>query len=114
MGQTNVWMDWFKLHHDDDLQNEIHRRFNAHLHFPFNYVTRGGGEFTINTTKRCLFRLIELQPVECLFRLLVKSSFFLHTSSAREPSVVFETALLLCRYSRSSISSSQILAAAFF
>ena len=43
MGLTNVWMDWFKLHHDDDLQNEIHRRFNAHLHFPFNYVTRGGG-----------------------------------------------------------------------
>ena len=67
----------------------------------------GGGGFTINTTKRCLFRLIELQPVECLFRLLVESSFFLHTSSAREPSVVFETALLLCRYSRCSISSSQ-------
>ena len=65
-GWYNVWMDWFKLH--DDLQNEIHRRFNAHLHFPFNYVTRGGGgEFTINTTKRSLFRLIELQPVECLF-----------------------------------------------
>ena len=41
MGRTNVWMDWFKLH--DDLQNEIHRRFNAHLHFPFNYVTRGAG-----------------------------------------------------------------------
>ena len=40
-GWYNVWMDWFKLH--DDLQNEIHRRFNAHLHFPFNYVTRGGG-----------------------------------------------------------------------
>ena len=31
MGQTNVWMDWFKLH--DDLQNEIH--------FPFKYVTQG-------------------------------------------------------------------------
>ena len=26
----------------DDLQNKIHRRFNAHLHFPFNYDTRGG------------------------------------------------------------------------
>ena len=86
-------MDWFKLH--DDLQNEIHRRFNAHLHFPFNYVTRGrrGGEFAMNTRKRCLFRLIELQPVECLFWLLVESSFFLHTPSARKPSVVFETAL---------------------
>ena len=112
-GTMNVWIDWFKLY--DDLQNEIHRRFNAQLHFPFSYVTRGrGGEFTINTTKRCLFRLIELQPVECLFRLLVKSSFFLHTSSAREPSVVFETALLLCRYSRCSISSSQIFGGGFF
>ena len=39
MGQTNVWMDWFKLH--DDQQNEISRRFNAHLHFPFKYVTQG-------------------------------------------------------------------------
>ena len=67
-GWYNVWMDWFKLH--DDLQNEIHRRFNAHLHFPFNYVARGEGggevELTINT-KHYLFRLIELQPVECLF-----------------------------------------------
>ena len=36
MGQTNVWMDLFKLR--DDLQNEIYRRFNAHLHFPFNYI----------------------------------------------------------------------------
>ena len=27
-----VWMEWFKLL--GDLQNEIHRRFNAHLHFP--------------------------------------------------------------------------------
>ena len=74
----------------------------------------GGGEFTIHTTKRCLFRLIELQPVECLFRLLVESSFFLHTPSARESSVVFETALLLCRYSRSSISSTQILGGGLF
>ena len=39
MGQTNVWMDLFNLH--DDLQNEIYRRFNAHLHFPFNYITWG-------------------------------------------------------------------------
>ena len=37
MGQTNVWMDLFKLH--DDLQNEIYRRFNARVHFPFNYIT---------------------------------------------------------------------------
>ena len=70
-GWYNVWMDWFKLH--DDLQNEIHRRFNAHLHFPFSYVMLGG-----------------------------------------EPSVEFETALLLCRYSRSSISSSQILGSGLF
>ena len=79
-GWYNVWMDWFKLH--DDLQNKIHRRFNAHLHFPFSYVTRGGGgEFTINTTKRSLFRLIELQPVECLFDRWWKvllSSYALH------------------------------------
>ena len=27
----------------------------------------GGGEFTINTAKCCLLRLIELQPGECLF-----------------------------------------------
>ena len=58
---------------------------------------REGGKFTINTTKRCLFRLIKLQLVECLFRLLVESSFFLHTPSTQEPSVVFETAPLLCR-----------------
>ena len=112
-GWYNVWMDsGFKLH--DDLQNVIHRRFNAHLHFCFNYNTREGGKFTINTTKRCLFRLIELQPVECLFRLWVESSFFLHTPSVREPSVVFETALLLCCYSQSSISSSQIFGGSLF
>ena len=39
-GWYNVWRDWFKLH--VDLQNEINRRFNAQLHFPFNYVMRGG------------------------------------------------------------------------
>ena len=75
---------------------------------------REGENFTINTAKRCLFRVIELQPVECHFRLSVESSFFLHTPSSRGPSVVFETALLLCRYSRTSISSSQIWAGAFF
>ena len=40
-GWYNVWKEWLKLH--DDLQNEIHRRFNAHLHCPFNYVTQRGG-----------------------------------------------------------------------
>ena len=51
----------FKLH--DDLQNEIHRRFNARLHFlSITLCEGGGGEFTINTTTCCLFRLIELQP----------------------------------------------------
>ena len=64
-----------------------------------------GKKFTINTTKRCLFRFIELQPAECLFQLLVESS----STSTQEASVVFEAALLLCHYSRSSISFSQIL-----
>ena len=54
-----------------------------------------GGKFTMNSAKRCLFfRLIKLHPGECLFRFLVESSFFLHTPSAREPSVVFETVLI--------------------
>ena len=39
-----------------------------------------GEKLTINTTKHCLFKLIELQPVECLFRLLVESSFSLHNA----------------------------------
>ena len=48
-------MDWFKLH--DDLQNEIHRRFNAHSHFPFNYVARwgGGGRGTHHKHYKTLF-----------------------------------------------------------
>ena len=74
----------------------------------------GGGWFTINTTKHCCFSLIELQPVECLFRFLLESSFFLRTPCAREPSVVFGTVLLLYRYSRSSISSSQMLGGDLF
>ena len=41
---------------------------------------REGGKFTINSAK-CLFRLIELPPGEYLFRLLVGSSFFVHTPS---------------------------------
>ena len=82
-----------------------------YISFQLRYGRWGG--FTINTTKRCLLRLIELQPVECHFQLLVESSFFLHTPSAQESSVVFETALL-CRYSRSSTSSSQILGSDLF
>ena len=85
-----------------------------HIFLSITLRDGGGGEFTINITKRCLFRLIELQPVECLFGLLVESSLFLHTPSARESSVVFETALLLCRYSQSSISSSQIWGGGLF
>ena len=69
-----------------------------------------GRKFIINTTKHCLFRLIKLKPV----RLLVESSFFLHTPTMWEPSLVFETVVLLCRYSRSSISSSQILGGDLF
>ena len=111
MGQTYVWMDWFKLH--DDLQNEIYRRFNAHLHFPFNYVTMRGWEIHRKHCKT-LFRHIELQPGEYLFRFSVESSFFLHMPSVQEHAIVFETVLLLCLYSWSSISSSQVLGANFF
>ena len=39
---------------------------------------RKGREFTINTPKRCFFRLIELQPSECLFLFLAESSFLLY------------------------------------
>ena len=72
-------------------------------------MLRKGGKFTINTAKHCLFRIIELQPGECLFTFLVETSFVLHTHFAQEPSVVLQTVILLCHYSRSSISSSQIL-----
>ena len=72
---------------------------------------REEGKFTINTTKRCLFRLSEMQPVECPFS-LHGGKFFLspYVFYAGAFSIVFETVLLLCRYSRSSSSSSQILA----
>ena len=53
----------------------IYRRFNAHVHF-LSIILRKGREFTINTANRCLFRLIELRPGECLFQVFVESSFF--------------------------------------
>ena len=93
MRQTNVWMDWFKL--------------------CVEYVMRGW-EIHHKHSKTKLSRLIELQPGEYLFQFLVESSFLLHMPSMQEPSVVFETVLLLCHYSRSSISSSQILGSNFF
>ena len=41
-------------------------------------MLREGREFTINTANHCLFRLIELQPSECLFLFLTESSFLLY------------------------------------
>ena len=66
------------------------------IHIFLSITLRKGGKCTINTATRCLLRIIELQPAgECLFEFLVESSFFLHTTSARQPSVVLETVLLL-------------------
>ena len=65
-----------------------------HLYIFLSIMLRESAKFTIETATCCLFRLIKLQPGECLFRFLVESSFFLHTPSAREPSVVFETVLI--------------------
>ena len=49
-----------------------------------------GGKFSINSAKRCLvFRLIELQPGECLFSIL-GGKFFLSSYAlrvCREPSI---------------------------
>ena len=67
--------------------------------FSYNYVTWGWEIH--HKHHKTLFRLIELQPGEHLFRFLVESFFFLQLPSAQEPSVVFETVLLLCPYSRS-------------
>ena len=106
MGQTNEWMDWFKLH--DDLKNEIIQKIYCSFTFSFQLHYSRGGNFTMNSAKRCLFFQSHrtaaqsatqpflalrddtkngcvadsLQPGECLFRFLVESSFFLHTPSA--------------------------------
>ena len=64
MGQTDVWMDWFKLY--DDLQ----KRSTDDLMLIYIFLSIAlleGGKFIISTAKCCLFRLTELQPVECLF-----------------------------------------------
>ena len=37
------------------------------IHIFLSTVLCKGGEFTMNTTKHCLFRLIELQPGKFLF-----------------------------------------------
>ena len=77
------------------------------IYISLSITLREGGKFTINNAKR-LFRLIELQPGEYFFWLLVESSFFAHMPSVQEPFVVFETVLCLSHYFWSSISSSQI------
>ena len=64
MGQSNVWMDWFKLH--DDLKTKFIEVLMLIYIFLSVALCKGGG-FTTNTAKRCLFRLIEPRPVECLF-----------------------------------------------
>ena len=84
-----------------------------HLYIFLSIMIREGGKFTIDTTTCCLLRLIKLQPGECLFRFLVESSSFLHTPSAREPSVVLET-VFFSHYSQSSISSSNVLGGDLF
>ena len=73
-----------------------------------------GGKFIINTAKRFCLDSSNWSQFNIFFWLLVESSFFLHTPSMWEPSLVFETVVLLCRYSRSSISSSQILGGNLF
>ena len=50
-----------------------------------------GGKFFINTPKRCLLRLVELQPGECLFSIHVGKLF---PSFSYPPHVVFESVLL--------------------
>ena len=84
-----------------------------HIYIFLSIMLHEGGKFTIDTAKRCLFRLIEPPPGEYLLRFLVESSFFLHTPSMWEHSVVFETEFLSC-YSRSSISSNHIFWVATF
>ena len=74
----------------------------------------GGGNSLYTLQNVVCLDLSNCSQLNAFFRLLVESSFFLHTPSARESSVVFETALLLCRYSRSSISSTQILGGGLF
>ena len=88
-------MDWFKLR--DDLQNKIYIEDLMLIYIFLSITLHEGGKFTINSAK-CMFRLIERQPGEYLFRLLVESLFFVHTPSVREPFVVFETVLRLGHY----------------
>ena len=73
-----------------------------------------GGKFVISTAKCCLFRLTELQPGECLFSILGRKFFLYSSCPLREPCVVFESVLLLCYFSPSSMSSTQILGGNLF
>ena len=60
MGQTSGRMDWFKMKYMEDLMLICRYSF-------LSIILHEGGEFTINTAKRCLFRLTKRQPGECLF-----------------------------------------------
>ena len=72
-----------------------------------------GGKFIISTAKCCLFRLTELQPVECLFSInsWQKNSFFLPLPPAGALCSVWNW--LLCYFSRSSMSSHKFWVATF-
>ena len=90
-----------------------YRWFNAHLHFPFIIALLEGGKFIISTAKYCLFRLMELQPVECLFSINSWQkilSFFLIPPAEALCSV---WNWLLCYFSRSSMSSHKFWVATF-
>ena len=61
MGQTNARVDWFKLHK---------KKKKSHLMLIdifLSIMLHGGGKFSKNPAKRCLLRLFELKPGECLF-----------------------------------------------
>ena len=72
-----------------------------------------GGKFIMSTAKCCLFRLTELQPVECLFSINSWQkilSFFLIPPAGALCSV---WNWLLCYFSRSSMSSHKFWVATF-
>ena len=84
-----------------------YRWFNVHLGFAFNCITwGGGGDFIINTAKRCLLRLIKLQPGECVFLIHVGKFF---PSFSYPPRVVFESVHLSIVFLDLPFSPTQIL-----
>ena len=66
----------------------------------------GGGNFIINTAKRCLLRLVKLQPGECVFLIHV-GKFFPSFSYPRR--VVFESVHLSIVFLDLPFSPTQIL-----